>query len=45
MNDLLFEPLTADRFAILNDYFADLVSSSDAAVGLIRYLTGRENGK
>jgi DNA-binding MarR family transcriptional regulator len=45
VNDLLFEPLTAERFTVLNDYFADLVQSSDAAVGLIRYLADRENGR
>ena len=43
VNDLLFQPLDADRFAFLNAVFGELVKSADEAVDLIDYMSG--NGR
>lgn len=44
VNDVLFGPLDADRFRFLNVLFAELVASSDVALGLVEYL-GTASGK
>lgn len=44
VNDLLFEPLDAETFRRLNDVFAKLLDSADAAVGLAAYLSAPGNG-
>ena len=43
VNDLLFQPLDAGRFALLNAVFGELVKSADEAASLIDYLSG--NGR
>ena len=43
VNDLLFQPLDAAQFALLNEAFGALVRSADDAAGLIDYMSG--NGR
>ncbi len=43
VNDMLFTPLDTARFAQLNEAFAELVRSADAAVNLTTYLTGNHD--
>lgn len=41
VNDVLFEPLSAESFNLLHDLSADLVESAERAVALSEYLSGQ----
>ncbi len=41
VNDVMFAPLDGGKFRALNQILTDLLRSGDAAVDLVRYLTGR----
>ncbi len=43
VNDVLFQPLDATRFALLNTAFADLVRSADDAAKLLDYVAGNHD--